>query len=104
MTDGISRGRLGFFLWALVALYAVARVLQLFTDSVPMLIVLGLHILPALAFGVVHGAARYRLRNSVLFLGPFFVIWNVTENIGVRETRYPSTRCARLGKLVPRNP
>ena len=76
------------FLWTMVALYAVARVLQLFTGSVPMLVVLGMHILPGLAFALVHGAVRYRLRNAALFILLFLVIGNLIENIGV-VTSFP---------------
>src|SRR5579859_3898541 len=68
-----------FFLWAMVALYAGARVLQLFTAGLPMLAVLGMHILPALAFALVHGTMQYRLRNSIAFLLFFLVIGNLME-------------------------
>jgi uncharacterized membrane protein len=90
MRDGHDRSRQPalFFLWAMVALYAVARVLQLSTSTVPMLVVLGLHIWPALAFALVHGAVRYRLRTSVLFIALFLVIGNLIENIGV-ATAFP---------------
>lgn len=83
------RGRqVALFLWCMVAIYAVARVLQLFTSTVPMLFVLGMHVLPALAFALVHGALRYRVRNSIAFVLLFLVIGNVIENLGV-ATGFP---------------
>ena len=83
--------RTASFLWAMVALYGLARVLQLFTGTVPMLVVLGLHIVPALVFALVHGALRYRLRNSVLFILLFLIIGNLIENLGV-ATGFPFGR------------
>ena len=89
MPDADHRDRrTASFLWAMVALYGLARVLQLFTGTVPMLVVLGLHIVPALVFALVHGALRYRLRNSVLFILLFLIIGNLIENLGV-ATGFP---------------
>lgn len=76
------------FLWAMVAIYAVARVLQLFTGRMPLLVVLGMHVLPALAFALVHGALRYRVRNSIAFVLLFLIVGNVIENLGV-ATGFP---------------
>ena len=89
MRDAVRGHHQGnFFLWAMVAVYALARVLQLFTGSVPMLVVLALHVVPTLAFALVHGALRYRLRNSVLFIVLFLVVGNLIENFGV-TTGFP---------------
>lgn len=89
MHDGRDRSRRALpFLWVMVALYAVARVLQLFTGSVPMMVVLGMHVLPALAFAIVHGALRYRRRTAILFVLLFLVIGNLMENLGV-ATGFP---------------
>ena len=54
-------------LWALLLLYAAARVLQIFPDKVPMLAVVALHVLPPAVFAVIHGALFYRLRSIVTF-------------------------------------
>lgn len=72
----------------MIGVYAVARVLQIFLDVVPMSIVLALHILPLLLFALVHGAKLYRLRNSVLFILLFVVVGNCFENVGV-ATGFP---------------
>src|SRR5438477_612096 len=71
------------FLWTMVAIYGVARLLQLCTNRIPMLVVLGMHILPALAFALVHGGLRYRLRNTVSFILLFLFIGSLIENVGV---------------------
>jgi hypothetical protein len=50
------------WLWALLAIYSAARVAQAFPDRIPMVAIVALHVLPALALAIVHGAAVYRIR------------------------------------------
>src|SRR5215469_5751929 len=49
-----------FPFWTLLAIYALARVLQVYSGSVPMLSVVALHVLPPAIFAVIHGARGYR--------------------------------------------
>jgi len=70
-------------LWSLLGFYAAARVLQAFPDRFPMVLIMALHVLPPLAFALVHGAQVYRLRGILAFTLICFVIGNFTENLGV---------------------
>ena len=56
-------------LWALIALYAVARVSQLFAGRIPMLAIVSLHVLPPALFALVHGARFYGFRDGVSAAG-----------------------------------
>jgi hypothetical protein len=50
-------------LWALVAAYAGARILQSFPDRVPMLAIVAAHVIPPAAFALFHGRIHYGLRG-----------------------------------------
>src|SRR5580693_5579665 len=80
--------RTSFVLWALLMLYAFARVLQIFPGQVPLVVVVGLHVLPSIVFALIHGAMFYRTRNIVIFFAICLVIGNIFENVGVR-TGFP---------------
>ena len=56
-----------------------------------MLLVVALHVLPPAIFAIVHGAMRYRLRGSLIFVGLSLLVGNVFENIGV-HTGFPYGR------------
>jgi uncharacterized membrane protein len=75
-------------LWGLLLLYAVARVLQVFPLQIPMLAIVGLHVLPPIAFALIHGAIFYRTRGVLIFFVICLVIGNIFENVGVR-TGFP---------------
>jgi len=70
-------------LWALIALYAAARVLQIFQGKVPMLAVVALHVLPPAVFAMIHGAMLYRSRGVLSFIALCLIVGNVFENLGV---------------------
>lgn len=70
-------------LWALIAIYAVARVGQAFPDRVPMLAIVGSHVLAPLFFAFVHGARRYGLRGMLVFAALCLIIGNALENLSV---------------------
>lgn len=63
MTAGMKR-----WLWALLGIYAAARVTQAFPDRIPTVAIVALHVLPALAFAIVHGATVYRMRGILTFV------------------------------------
>lgn len=88
--DSVSRNRPGtsLALWALVTLYGVARVLQIFPSRIPILAVVALHVLPPIVFALVHGAMLYRARGILTFFAICLVIGNILENVGVR-TGFP---------------
>ncbi len=75
-------------LWALLMLYAFARVLQVFPGEVPLVAVMALHVLPPIVFALVHGAMFYRTRGILVFFAICLVVGNIVENVGVR-TGFP---------------
>jgi uncharacterized membrane protein len=82
------RSRTSFVLWALLMLYAFARVLQVFPGEVPLVAVMALHVLPPIVFALVHGAMFYRTRGILVFFAICLVVGNIVENVGVR-TGFP---------------
>jgi len=70
-------------LWALVALYAAARVTQAFPDRLSVAAIMALHVIPAFAFALVHGRAVYGWRGILTFTALCLGIGFVVENIGV---------------------
>ena len=78
----------GLALYALIAIYAAARVLQVFADQVPMLAIVLLHVLPPAVFGLIHGAARYGWRGIAVFFALCLGIGGFFEVLGV-HTRFP---------------
>jgi uncharacterized membrane protein len=65
-----------------VAVYALARVLQLF-PGVAMPLMVALHVLPPLLFALIHGSLVYRLRGILLFAALSFAIGNFFENLSI---------------------
>jgi hypothetical protein len=51
-------------MWLLLSLYAVARLFQILPGRLPMTAVVALHVLPLLAFALIHGSMSYRPRVS----------------------------------------
>ena len=74
--------------WSLLALYAIARVLQVYPGRVSMLAVVALHVFPPAVFAVIHGAKLYRWRGILAFVILCLAIGNLFENVGVR-TGFP---------------
>src|SRR5580704_2470531 len=75
-------------LWALLVLYAAARVLQIFPGKVPIGVVVALHVLPPIVFALIHGAMFYQWRGILAFFAICLVVGNIFENVGVR-TGFP---------------
>jgi putative membrane protein len=71
-------------LWALLMLYAGARVLQIFPGKVPLVVVVALHVLPPIVFALIHGTMFYRARGILIFFAICLVVGNIFENVGVR--------------------
>jgi uncharacterized membrane protein len=82
------RSFLPFVLWLLIAIYAAARILQVFPSRVPMLAVVALHVLPPLLFALIHGAMFYRVRGILAFVVISVVVGGIFEYVGVR-TGFP---------------
>jgi uncharacterized membrane protein len=80
-----------FAFWAMIAMYAFARVLQVYPGRTPILTVVAFHVLPPAAFALIHGARSYGWRGILVFIGIILVVGNAFENIGVR-TGFPFGR------------
>ncbi len=70
-------------LWALVAIYAIARVLQIYPDKVPMPAIVLLHVLPPAIFALLHGRAIFGLRGILTFAGICLGTGFAFETLGV---------------------
>jgi uncharacterized membrane protein len=81
--EGAAAEPLNRWLWALLAIYSAARVAQAFPDRIPIVAIVALHVLPPLAFALLHGAVLYRLRGILVFVVLCLVVGNVFENLGV---------------------
>lgn len=90
-----------FTLWALLGVYAVARILTLFPGKLPFLLVLTLHILPPGIFALIHGAKQYSIRGIVVFIALCLGIGNLAENLGVR-TGFPFGHYYFTGAMGPK--
>jgi uncharacterized membrane protein len=101
--EAIAKSKRGasLLLWTLIAIYAVARVLQVFPDRVPMELIVALHIFPPIVFALIHGAIRYRIRGILIFFAICLVVGNVVENIGV-ITGSPFGRYYFTGVMGPK--
>jgi len=73
----------GRVLWALVAIYGAARVTQAFPSQIPITAIMALHVIPALAFALLHGRTVYGWRTILTFTGLCLTVGSVIENIGV---------------------
>ena len=67
-------------LWTLAAIYALGTLaISLFSLSIPR----PLLVLVAVAFGLIHGAARYRWRGILTFIVISLVVSNILENTSI---------------------
>ena len=55
-----------------------------FPGKVPIVLVVGLHVLPPIVFALIHGAMFYRWRGILIFFAVCLVVGNIFENVGVR--------------------
>ena len=67
----------------ILALYALARVLEIVPNPLPHVAIVALDVLSALAFALVHGARHYRLRGILVFAGICVAVGNFTENLSI---------------------
>jgi putative membrane protein len=76
------------FLWTLLLLYLIGRVLQLVAGSVPNLVIVVFHVIPPALFAAIHGARAYRLRGIVVFIGLCLGVATLFESLSLR-TGFP---------------
>jgi putative membrane protein len=88
-------------LWGMIALYAAARVLQLFSASVPMLAIVILHVIPPAVFVLVFGARVYGWRGIAVFAVLCVGVGGIAEVVGV-HTGFPFGRYYFTGLMGPK--
>lgn len=84
-----------------MALYVLARVLQVFPAHIPMLAIVALHVLPPMLFALVHGAMFYRTRGILIFFTICLLVGNIVENLGA-NTGFPYGRYYFTGVMGPK--
>jgi uncharacterized membrane protein len=77
-----------FVLLALLFLFLVARILQLFAGRVPDLLIVTFHVIPPALFAVVHGARIYRSRGILIFISLCLGVGTFFESLSLR-TGFP---------------
>lgn len=70
--------------WATLALYAVARICQLYADRLPSLLIVVLHVIPPAVFALVHGSILYRFRGILVFTLLCLGIGGASEILSLR--------------------
>ena len=75
-------------LWAMLLLYGVARVLQLYSGVVPTLLIVIMHVTPPAAFGLIHASRIYRWKGGLVFADLSMGIGFVFESLSLR-TGFP---------------
>ena len=73
---------------AIFAAYALARVLEVFSGTIPHLQIVALDVLSAAAFALVDGSRRHGWRGILIFVAICIAVGNVVENLGV-ATGFP---------------
>jgi putative membrane protein len=71
-------------LWATLALYAGARICQLYADRLPTLLIVVLHVIPPAAFALVHGTILYRARGILVFTSLCLGVGALLEVLSLR--------------------
>src|SRR5271155_705541 len=108
--DGGTR-RTRSVLVLLLLLYVAGRILQLYADRVPPLLIVVLHVLPPAAFALLHGSLLYRLRGTLVFTilclgsGTFFESLSLRTGFPFRHYYFPVFLGPRLSpRPSPRAP
>jgi uncharacterized membrane protein len=80
----MSNGQKPYFLLTLLFLYLAARLLQLFADRVPNLLIVALHVLPPALFALIHGARIYGSRAILVFITLALGVGTLSESLSLR--------------------
>src|ERR1700761_109548 len=84
----MERDRARGALLVLLLIYAVARVLQIFPERVPVWLVVLLHVVPPALFAFLHGQRVYGLKGILVFLGVGLTVGVFFESLSLR-TGFP---------------
>ncbi|MGA1982169.1 MAG: carotenoid biosynthesis protein [Acidobacteriaceae bacterium] len=80
----MKRNQSRLWLWTLLLLYLMGRILQLFAGRVPNLVIVLLHVIPPAVFAVIHGARIYRARGILVFIGLCLGVATFFESVSLR--------------------
>jgi|HubBroStandDraft_1064217.scaffolds.fasta_scaffold25798_3 uncharacterized membrane protein len=94
-------GAIKFVLFAIFAAYACARVLEVFSGSIPHLWIVALDVFSAAAFAFADGSRRYGWRGMLMFAAICLAVGNLIENVGV-ATGFPYGRYRFLELMGPK--
>jgi putative membrane protein len=84
---GIGRQR-AQFLWAMLLLYAMARICQLYAGRLPTLLIVILHVVPPALFALAHGSVLYGARGISVFAIFCLGFGTLAESVSLR-TGFP---------------
>ena len=93
----LRAGPVGIFL----AIYACARLLEIFTTPIPRTAIVALDVLSAMSFALFLGTLHYRLRGILVFAGICLVVGNLAENLSI-ATGFPFGRYEFVELMGPR--
>jgi uncharacterized membrane protein len=79
---------MAYFLWAMLSLYGMARLCQLYADVLPTLLIVVLHVVPPALFALAHGARLYRPKGIAIFAAFCLGFGTLAETVGLR-TGFP---------------
>jgi Carotenoid biosynthesis protein len=85
----------------LLFLYVVGRILQLYADRVPTLLIVALHVLPSATFALLHGSLLYRLRGVMVFTALCLGSGTFFESLSLR-TGFPFGHYYFTGLMGPK--
>lgn len=88
-------------LLALLVLYGVARVLQIFPEHVPTLLIVVLHVVPPALFAAIHGWRVYGAKGIAVFAGVCLAVATLMESLSLR-TGFPFGRYTFTAVMGPK--
>lgn len=82
--DRRPSGNHGILLWIVIAVYAAARLCQLYADILPTLLIVVLHVIPPAIFALLHGRIRYGLKGFSVFVISCLGVSAISETLSLK--------------------
>src|SRR6185312_5118602 len=86
-SQGITRKR-EKFLWAMLFLYVLGRIGQLYADRLPTLLIVCFHVVPPAMFALAHGSFLYGRKGILIFAATCLGFGTLAESVSLR-TGFP---------------
>ena len=86
-SESLRKGPL-VLLWTMVALYAAGRVCQQYPETIPVLAIVALQVVPAAVFALVHASVVYGVRGMLAFTAFCLGVGGLCETLSLR-TGFP---------------